>query len=157
LVAVVGIDRPQCGKLCSGRPDLLLGRDHAERHDAILCYRDLTRLFWPSAFDAQTNPFAEYTPEDFAQLRRFLGPDLRLAVIEPPDVTVKELHRRATEHGMEQARAEGRPPGRPSVIGERLGELILSDRQHGLSLGRIAERYGLPKSTVQGFLERIGV
>jgi hypothetical protein len=35
--------------------------------------------------------------------------------------------------------------------------LIIHDRLHGLSLGRIAERYGLPKSTVQGFLERTGV
>jgi hypothetical protein len=155
VVAIVGKDKPQCGRLSSGRPDLLQGRALAEELEALLCYHSLPRLFRPAAYDSQTNRFAPYTPQDFAHLGDFVG-DVPVTLIEPPDLTLRELHRRATLRGMEQAGAAGRFPGRPPTISELVGQLIIIDRYaRRLSLGKIAGRYGLTKSAVQRFLDRI--
>jgi DNA invertase Pin-like site-specific DNA recombinase len=154
VVAIVGNKRAQRGKLSSGRPDLLSGVALAKSHNAILCFWDILRLFRPAAYDPVTDPDAIHTPEDFAQLWRFVGPGVPLAVIVPPDQTLKELHHLATKRGMKQAEAEGRFPGRSRDYDERIEQLVLCDRHAGLSLGEIAKLRGLTKSTVQRIIDR---
>jgi DNA invertase Pin-like site-specific DNA recombinase len=153
VVAEVGSARARRGKLEGRRSDLRRARDLAEKHGAILCVLNITRLFRPACYDSKTNPDAVYTADDYGQLWAIVG-GIPVAVIESLDLGPKDLHSRATKRGMAQARAEGRHPGRPSSIPNRTKRLILRDRRKGLSISQIAKRYGLAKSTVNDFLVR---
>jgi DNA invertase Pin-like site-specific DNA recombinase len=153
VVAVVGNTRARRGKLKGKRTDLRRARALADKHDAILCALNVTRLFRPAAYDSETNPDAVYTRDDLGQLRAVVG-DIPLAVIEPLNLSPTELHSRATKRGMVQSRAEGRLPGRPSTIPDHVKGLILRDQQKGLSISQIAKRHGLAKSTAHDFLVR---
>jgi hypothetical protein len=155
VAAIVGNKKAQPGKLSSGRPDLVRGAALAERLSGFLCFRDLTRLFRPAGYDPLTNPHARYSPEDFAQLREFVGPSVLLAVIVPLDKTVKELHILATKEGMKQARAEGRLPGRPRAFDERTEDLIICAYADGVSQREICRRYGLYRSTLGRFIDLV--
>jgi hypothetical protein len=153
-VGIVGDSAAQAGKLAGGRPDLVWGVHLARRADGILCYRDLRRLFLPATF-SEAVPFANYSAEDFAKLREIVG-DVPLALIVPPETTVKALHVRNTKRGMETARAEGRLPGRPrNKWDEKMMTDIVLAEHNGVSVREICRQFGLPRTSVQRFLRDV--
>lgn len=139
------------GKMSADRRHLRIAIASARRHSAILCATDVSRLVRSEAFDKQTNRLADPTPEEIERLLAMaLGVPL-LATIEHPDLTPAELHSLAVKRGM---KAKGNPGGRKPRIHYARGVRILSDHEMGLSLGRIAERHDVSKSTVARFIAR---
>ena len=61
---------------------------------------------------------------------------------------------RRTRAGLERARAEGKRLGRPPVLDEDQLTAIRQDLEEEMSVAAVARKFGVPRSTLRGALNR---
>lgn len=61
---------------------------------------------------------------------------------------------RRTKAGLERARAEGKRVGRPPALTEETLAAVQQDLAEGMPVAAVARKYGVPRTTLIGYLER---
>jgi hypothetical protein len=156
-ISIVGHKRPYRGKLRFGRQDAIEGFERAADWGAILCFRDMSRLLRPDAYDPQDDQYAVWTPEELRDFLSLANGRVPLATILPPFLSPEEIHRQMTARGSELAASVGRLPGRrPKKLPKRFVQAVLLLKKFGLSERQIAKELGTTRSRVSRVLVRHG-
>lgn len=161
VVAVVRYVGSSCGGE-RAREDLLDrladAAELARQHGAKLLAESTNRFVRPTWYDSKL-PKAQATELDLRDLQ-WATKDVVLVTHLHPDATPKQERAYHTARGQrEKDRKGGRPPSPPKAGYKKLrrDELlpyVVGWHEDGLTLGQIAKKAGLPRSTVQDWIAK---